>query len=128
MPDLIDRQRLIDDFTGPGGRTVYGKYVPAIVSRINAQPSCPPFQALHKPEPLNLLEIGARVGYPVLVWPVHPGAVPCVGLVYLDPEEKAPRVLWIDRGQVHQLDPRGWTPYLVFDYDAGARQTKEKEG
>lgn len=42
MPDLIDRQRLIDDFTGPGGRTVYGKYVPAIVSRINAQPSYQP--------------------------------------------------------------------------------------
>lgn len=39
MPDLIDRQDLIDGFTGPGGWTVYGKYVPAIVSRINAQPA-----------------------------------------------------------------------------------------
>lgn len=130
MPDLIDRQRLIESFTGPGGWTVYGKYVPAIVSRINAQPSCPPFQALNKPEPLTLLEIGARIGEPVLVLPVHPGAVPNVGLVYLEHEEQAPRVLWIDQGRVHQLDPRGWAPYLVFDYDAWTRraETTEKEG
>lgn len=39
MPDLIDRQNLIESFTGPGGWTVYGKYVPAIVSRINVQPA-----------------------------------------------------------------------------------------
>lgn len=39
MTEYIDRQKLIDDFTGSGGLTVYGKYVPAIVSRINSQPA-----------------------------------------------------------------------------------------
>lgn len=31
MAEYIDRKKLIDDFTGSGGLTVYGKYVPAIV-------------------------------------------------------------------------------------------------
>lgn len=47
MEKYIDREKLLAEFDGPGGRTVYGKFVPAIVSRINLQPAADVAPVVH---------------------------------------------------------------------------------
>lgn len=47
MTEYINKQRLIDEFTGPGGYTVYGEFVRAIVARINLQPAADVAPVVH---------------------------------------------------------------------------------
>lgn len=47
MGEYIDREKLLAEFEGPGGWTVYGKFVPAIVSRINLQPAADVAPVVH---------------------------------------------------------------------------------
>lgn len=47
MGKYIDREKLLAEFEGQGGWTVYGKFVPSIVSRINLQPAADVAPVVH---------------------------------------------------------------------------------